>query len=76
MYLLPRLISALSKLLTQFHGQYGSGGAGGASGGGGGGQENKERAQGIAMFTWLLSLLPLMRPELWTGPRPIDLLPG
>ncbi|MEW5311099.1 MAG: hypothetical protein WDW38_002842 [Sanguina aurantia] len=76
-YLLPRLIAALSKLLTQFHGQYGGGGgASGAGGGGGGGQENKERTQGMAMFTWLLCLLPLLRPELWTGPRPLELLPG
>ncbi|GFR48579.1 hypothetical protein Agub_g10482, partial [Astrephomene gubernaculifera] len=69
--LLPRISAALSKLLASWHPLYGCALMYGPV------DPNwKEKAPGMSLLLTLVRLLPYLKPETWSGVRPLDLLPS
>jgi hypothetical protein len=36
----------------------------------------KDRQQQLGLFSWVVKLVPFLKPELWVAVRPLDYLPS
>lgn len=69
-HLLPRLQQQLGQLLAQYHRAYGSYLAFAAD------AVPKDKQPALVLFSWVVRLVPYLRPEQWAAVRPLDLLPS
>jgi hypothetical protein len=69
-HLLPRLQQQLGQLLLQYHRAYGSYLAFSNDG------VPKDKQAAVGLFSWVVRLVPYLRPEQWLVVRPLDLLPS
>jgi hypothetical protein len=69
-HLLPRLQQQMAQLLAQYHRAYGSYLAFTAD------TVLKDKQGAMGLFSWVVRLVPYLRPEQWLALRPLDLLPS